>query len=87
MAGGIDEQIGQHPRAQQHATRGAHCLHGIACDVEQRLNQLAAIEQPLGQARIVVAFNRHAIRRLAAQQAVNMLTEFMDVQPLLLRRL
>ncbi len=55
-------------------------LQGIARHVEQRLDQLVAVEHGVRQARVVVALDDDAGGRLGAQQVVDVLAELVDVE-------
>jgi len=55
-----------------------HCLHGIARDIERRLNQLFGIGLDFRQTDIVVAAQRHA-RGFSQDRAANPLQDFVDI--------
>ena len=75
-----DADVRERARAQRDASVVAQRLHGVARHVQQRLDELVAVEHGARQARVVVALDQQRRRRLGAQQVKDVLAELMDVE-------
>ena len=78
--------LGARARAQHDAPRSRLRLQRVACDVEQRLDHLVAIEHRVRQARIVVALDAHRRGGLGAQQLEDVLADLVHVHERCARR-
>ena len=58
-------------------------LHGVAPEIQQRLDDEVPVEAHARKARIVVALDLHGAGRLGRQQMTNVLHQLVDVERLL----
>src|SRR6185437_2791923 len=85
MPGRSDADVGKRARAQHDPAAGTQRLQGVACHIEQRLDDLMAIERGARQARIVVALDLDRRGRLRAQQVIYVLAHLVHVDRRFLR--
>ena len=81
-----DADVGGDARANDDAARSPDRLQRVARDVEQRLDDLVAIDLAHSAGWVVVAIDDHAGARFAAQQVEDVLAELVHVDQRLLRR-
>ncbi len=60
-------------------------LEGVTRHIEQRLDQLIAIERRVRQARIVIPVDHDSSARFGVQEVINVLADFVDVDERLQR--
>ncbi len=87
IASAADAGVRERARAQHDASPLAHGLDRIAPEIEQRLDDLVAIQPQARQARIVIALDRDACGRFRGQQVTDVLHQLVDIDGLLPRRL
>ena len=57
----------------------SHCLHGVAAQIQHRLDDEIAIQVQWRQARIVIPIDHHARWRICREQMPHVLQQLMDV--------
>ena len=80
MGLGADRHVRQHAGTDVEAPLAADGLHGVAPEVEDRLDQLIAVDGQRRQAGVVVPLDRQARRRVRLQQAEHVLDRLVQVE-------
>src|SRR5712692_8679379 len=72
-------KLALYPRTQMNDAAFYYRLHGIAHDVQHRLNELFGISRDLGYTWIIISLNNNALRDLGQNKAADALEDLMDV--------